>query len=157
MEFHDDYPEYEKMAHHDEAQGKKMRRTLWNVFWVMLIITIFELIIGFMAPTHGWSGALWLKTLFISLTIAKAGFIVMAFMHLGHEVKFFKYTVLAPYTVFMLYLIFISLNEGTYSGKAENRTPIDHLLVKQQEDLRAGHGHHSGGHEAPAEHGAEHH
>jgi cytochrome c oxidase subunit IV len=157
MEFHDDYPEYEKMAHHDEAQGKKMRRTLWNVFWVMLIITIFELIIGFMAPTHGWSGALWLKVLFISLTIAKAGFIVMAFMHLGHEVKFFKYTVLAPYTVFMLYCIFICLNEGTYSGKAENRTPIDHLLVKQQEDLRAGHGHHGGGHEAPAEHGAEHH
>jgi cytochrome c oxidase subunit 4 len=157
MEFHDDYPEYEKMAAHGEEDGKKLRRTLWNVFWVMLIITIFELVIGFMAPTHGWSGTLWLKTLFISLTIAKAGFIVMAFMHLGHEAKFFKYTVLAPYTVFMLYCIFICLNEGTYSGKAENRTPIDRLLVKQQEDLRAGKGHHGGGHEAPAEHGGEHH
>ncbi len=157
MEFHDDYPEYEKMAAHNEEDGKKLRRTLWNVFWIMLIITIFELIIGFMAPGNGWSGTLWLKTLFIVLTIVKAGFIVMAFMHLGHENKFFKYTVLAPYVVFMFYLIFISLNEGTYSGKPANRTPIDQLLVKQQEDLRSG-AHHGGGHEAAAaEHGAEHH
>lgn len=110
-----------------------------------------------MAPGNGWSGTLWLKTLFIGLTIVKAGFIVMAFMHLGHEAKFFKYTVLAPYVVFMFYLIFISLNEGTYSGKPANRTPIDQLLVKQQEDLRSG-AHHGGGHEAAAsEHGAEHH
>jgi cytochrome c oxidase subunit 4 len=156
MEFHDDYPEYEKMAAHSEEDGKKLRRTLWNVFWIMLIITIFELIIGFMAPGNGWSGTLWLKTLFIVLTIAKAGFIVMAFMHLGHEAKFFKYTVLAPYVIFMFYLIFISLNEGTYSGKPVNRTPIDQLLVKQQEDLRSGK-HHGGGHENAPEHGAEHH
>ena len=157
MEFHDDYPEYEKMAAHSEEDGKKLRRTLWNVFWIMLIITILELVIGFLAPGNGWSGTLWLKTLFITLTIAKAGFIVMAFMHLGHEAKFFKYTVLAPYTIFMFYCIFICLNEGTYSGKAANRTPIDQLLVKQQEDLRAHKGHHAEGHENAPEHSAEQH
>lgn len=156
MEFHDDYPEYEKMATHDEAAGKKLRRTLWNVFWIMLVITISELIIGFMAPSHGWSGTLWLKTLFITLTIAKAAYIVMVFMHLGHEVKFFKFTILLPYITFMLYGIFICLNEGTYSGKPANRTPIDPLLVEQQVKLRSG-AHHGGGHEKPAEHGAEHH
>ena len=31
------------MFNHDEAHGKKARRTLWNVFWIMLIITIAEL------------------------------------------------------------------------------------------------------------------
>jgi cytochrome c oxidase subunit IV len=158
MEFHDDYPQYELMAHHSEEEGKKARRTLWNVFWIMLIITIFELIIGFMAPSRGWSGTLWLKTLFITLTIAKAAFIVMAFMHLKHEVKFFKYVVLVPYTIFMCYCIFICLNEGTYSSKPQNKTRVDQLLVKQQEDLRAGgHGHSGGGHDAGAEHGSEHH
>lgn len=141
-EFHDDYPSYEHMAHHSEEEGKKTRRSLWNVFWIMLIITVFELVIGFMAPTHGWSGTLWLKTLFIGLTIAKAGFIVMAFMHLGHEVKFFKYTVLLPYTVFMFYAIFVILNEGTYSSDPINKTKVDPLLIRQQEQLRAGHGHH---------------
>lgn len=151
-EFHDDYPSYEHMAHHSEEEGKKARRTLWNVFWIMLAITLFELVIGSMAPSHGWSGTLWLKTLFIGLTIAKAAAIVMWFMHLGHEVKFFKYVVLVPYLLFMSYTIFIVLDEGIYSGHTENRTKVDPILIKQQEDLRAGHGHHPA---AGAEHTEE--
>jgi len=157
MEFHDNYPQYELMAHHSEEEGKKARRTLWNVFWIMLIITVVELIIGFMAPGNGWSGTLWLKTLFITLTIAKAAFIVMAFMHLGHEDKFFKYTVLVPYTIFMVYTIFICLNEGTYSSRPENRTKLDPVLVQQQINLKSGHHATGGGIEKSAEHGAEHH
>lgn len=140
-DFHDDYPQYEVMANHGEEEGKKNRRTLWNVFWVMLFITIFELIVGFMAPGRGWSGTWWLKTLFISLTIAKAAAIVLWFMHLKGEVKFFKWAILAPYTVFMLYTIFIVLTEGVYAGSSGRFTPVDPILVKQQEDLRNGHGH----------------
>ena len=154
-EFHDDYPSYEHMAHHSEEEGKKARRTLWNVFWIMLVITVFELIIGSMAPSHGWSGTLWLKVLFIGLTIAKAAAIVMWFMHLGHEVKFFKYVVLVPYVLFMSYTIFIILDEGIYSSNQENRTKVDPILIKQQQDLKAGHGHHeqsgSEHHDKPAE------
>jgi cytochrome c oxidase subunit 4 len=151
-EFHDDYPSYEHMAHHSEEEGKKTRKTLWRVFWYMLIITIVELVIGSMAPAQGWSGTLGLKVLFIGLTILKAGFIVMAFMHLGHEVKFMKYAILMPYVIFMSYGIFIILDEGVYSGDPQNRTTVDPLLIKQQEDLKAGHGH---GH-AAAGHGEEH-
>jgi cytochrome c oxidase subunit 4 len=144
-EFHDDYPSYEHMAHHSEEDGKKARRTLWNVFWIMLIVTLFELVIGFMAPSRGWSGTLWLKTLFIALTLVKAAAIVMWFMHLKHEVKFFKYVILLPYIILMTYTIFIVLDEGTYSSHSENRTKVDPILVKQQQDLQAGHGHHSAG------------
>jgi caa(3)-type oxidase subunit IV len=143
------------MAHHSEEEGKKARRTLWNVFWIMLAITVFELIIGSMAPSHGWSGTLWLKVLFIGLTIAKAAAIVMWFMHLGHEVKFFKYIVLVPYVLFMSYTIFIILDEGVYSSDQENRTKVDPILIKQQQDLKGGHGHHeqsgSEHHEKPTE------
>ena len=145
-EFHDDYPSYEHMAHHSEEEGKKTRKVLWRVFWYMLAITVFELIVGSMAPTHGWSGTWWLKVLFIGLTLVKAGFIVIAFMHLGHEVTFMKYTILSPYLVFMAYAIFIILDEGVYSGETMNRTRVDPLLIQQQEQLKAGHGHH----EAPA-------
>ncbi|MBS1634709.1 MAG: cytochrome C oxidase subunit IV family protein [Bacteroidetes bacterium] len=155
MEFHDDYPQYELMAHHSEEEGKKARRKLWNVFWIMLAITIFELIIGSMAPGHGWSGHLWLKVLFISLTILKAGYIVMAFMHLGHEVKFMKYVILMPYMVFMSYCIFICLNEGTYSSHPGNKAKLDPILVKQQEQLKAGH--HAGATEEAHEGAAEEH
>lgn len=121
----------------------------------MLIITIFELIIGSLAPGNGWSGTLWLKLLFIGLTILKAAFIVMSFMHLGHEVKFFKMVVLIPYIVFMSYGIFIILDEGTYSGEPINRTKVDPILIEQQEKLKAGHGHHEAA-PAGAEHAADH-
>jgi cytochrome c oxidase subunit 4 len=135
MEFHDNYPSYETMYNHDEDYGKKARRTLWNVFWVMLFITIFELIIGFLAPSKGWSGTMGLKVLFIGLTIAKAAAIVWWFMHLNHEVKFLKYIILLPYIIFMLYTIFIILTEGTYAGGAGRYAKIDPILVKQQQDL----------------------
>jgi len=160
-EFHDDYPQYEVMSNHSEEEGKKNRRTLWNVFWVMLIITIFELVIGSMAPSHGWNGTLWLKVLFIGLTIAKAAAIVIWFMHLGHEVKFLKYVILTPYIVFMFYTIFIVLTEGTYSGSSGHFTKIDPIFIEQQEALKNGH-HGAAAHDAGApahgeEHGAEHH
>jgi cytochrome c oxidase subunit IV len=156
MEFHDNYPQYELMSNHGEEEGKKARKTLWNVFWVMLAITIFELVVGFLAPGKGWSGTLWLKVLFISLTLAKAAAIVLWFMHLGHEVKFFKYVILLPYLIFMLYTIFIVLTEGTYAGRSGNLTRIDPIFVKQQEDLK--NAHHSGAAhaEAPAAEEAHH-
>jgi cytochrome c oxidase subunit IV len=141
-EFHDDYPSYETLAHHSEEEGKPIRKNLWRVFWYMLAITIFELVVGSMAPSQGWSGTLGIKVLFIGLTIVKAGFIVMAFMHLGHERTFMKYTILLPYVIFISYAIFIILDEGVYSGDPQNRTKVDPLLIKQQEDLKAGHGHH---------------
>ncbi|MBP9187682.1 MAG: cytochrome C oxidase subunit IV family protein [Bacteroidia bacterium] len=130
------------MAHHSEEEGKTKRKALWRVFWYMLFITIVELIIGFMAPSQGWSGTLGIKVLFIGLTIVKAGFIVMAFMHLGHEVKFMKFAILLPYVIFMSYTIFIILDEGVYSGDPQNRTKVDPILIQQQLDLKAGHGHH---------------
>ena len=71
MEFNDNFPPYETMAHHSEEDGKKKRRKLWNVFWIMLIITVGELIIGFQA--HAWGmNKLSLKAIFITLTLAKA-------------------------------------------------------------------------------------
>ncbi len=153
-EFHDNYPQYEVMSNHGEEEGKKNRRTLWNVFWIMLFITIFELIVGFMAPSKGWSGTWWLKTLFISLTIVKAAAIVIWFMHLGHEVKFFKYTILAPYVVFMFYTIFIILTEGTYSSQSSKMTRVDKIFIDQQAALKSGH-HNGSGHQPTNDGGHE--
>ena len=107
-EFNDDYPSYETLAHHSDEEGKKIRKTLWRVFWYMLAITIFELVVGSMAPSKGWSGTLGLKVLFIGLTVLKAGFIVMAFMHLGHEKGALKMSILFP-LLFVAFLLFILL------------------------------------------------
>jgi cytochrome c oxidase subunit 4 len=156
MDFHDDYPSYETMYNHDEDYGKKARRKLWNVFWIMLIITIVELLIGTYAASMGLltetrGSTLTLKSIFVILTIVKAGYIVMSFMHLGHEVKFMKYLILMPYIVFLFYLIFIVLTEGTYAGGAGRLTRVDPMLQEQQKMILEHHKN-GGGHEAAASH-----
>ena len=147
-EFHDDYPVYEVMANHGEEEGKKSRKILWRVFWIMLGITLVELYIGFKAPEWGWSGTTFIKVLFISLTIVKAAAIVLWFMHLKHEVTFFKWAILSMYFGLMCYTIFIVLTEGTYSGRTDRMTRVDKIFVDQQKELA------KKGHAAAAEHGA---
>ena len=119
MEFHDGYPQYELMAHHSEEDGKLKRKNLWRVFWILLVVTLLELFVGFKAEAwglqHEGHSTISLKVIFIGLTILKAAYIVLSFMHLGDEKKFFKYIVLMPYIIFILYLVFICLVEGTYS------------------------------------------
>lgn len=146
-EFHDDYPQYEFMAHHSEEEGKIKRRKLWNVFWIMLAVTIIELAIGFKAASLGLlnddrTSSVILKFIFISLTILKAYFIVLSFMHLGDEKKSMKYSVLAPYTLFILYLVYIIVGEANYSKV--HKAKMDELIVKQKIHLNemAKSGHH---------------
>jgi len=139
-EFHDDYPQYELMAHHSEEEGKIKRKKLWNVFWIMLAVTILELIIGSYASELGLlqsdrTSTVILKVIFIGLTIGKAFFIVFSFMHLGHEKKALKYSILAPYMIFILYLIYIIIAEAVYCGV--NKEKMDDLIVKQKIELNA--------------------
>ena len=139
MEFHDNYPQYETMYQHDEAHGKQIRSKLWKVFWLLLAITLLELFVGFKATSWGLLGSTFLKFFFIFFTLVKAGGIVLVFMHLIDEVKFLRYTILLPYTVFVLYLIFIVLVEGTYCGYPENKTSLDKSYKIQQIVLRKHH------------------
>ena len=120
MEFNDNYPQYEMMAHHSDEAGKKLRRRLWNVFWLLLAITIAELVIGIYAKSwglqlEGGKSTISLKFIFLTLTLVKAAYIVLTFMHLGDERKVFKYVILVPYIIFILYLVFIALMEGNYT------------------------------------------
>ncbi len=141
MDFsHDNYPQYETMYQHTNEEGKGKRKELWRVFWIMLIITLVELFVGFNATKWGLTGGGLLKWGFIILTLAKAGFIVIKFMHLGHETKFFKYTILLPYGIFIAYLIFIILVEGTYCSYPENKPKLNPIFMDQKIQNNANHG-----------------
>lgn len=110
----DDIFEYSLYNHHNEEEGVKKRKKLWGVFWLLLIVTILEVALGLMfSRTPSMKTPLFIT--FITLTIAKAFYIVMTFMHLGDETKSFRYTILAPYILFVLYLIFIAITEANYS------------------------------------------
>jgi cytochrome c oxidase subunit 4 len=112
FEEYEGYPNYEKMAIHDEAHGKATRKKLWMVFWIMLIVTIIELVIGAFANMEEINK----EYTFIFFTLAKAFFIVWVFMHLGDEKKALKYVIIVPYTLFIFYLAFMAITEGAYSG-----------------------------------------
>ena len=146
-EFHDDYPQYEMMAHHSEEEGKIKRRKLWNVFWIMLGITLLELLVGYKAESWGMlndhrATTLGLKIFFVFFTIAKAAFIVLSFMHLGDEKKSLKWVILGPYIAFILYLACMaSIGEGSYSQS--RRMDMDKNVVEQAAKAKQpGGGHH---------------
>tara|TARA_B110000305_G_scaffold6928_1_gene6868 strand:+ start:111 stop:491 length:381 start_codon:yes stop_codon:yes gene_type:complete len=110
--------EYSLSANHDDEHGKALRKKIWKVTAILTAITVVEVITGGSikqfydgVPNESW----WMiKWGFIVLTLIKAGYIVLSFMHLGDERKNFRYMVLGPYMLFIAYLIFNLLSEASY-------------------------------------------
>jgi cytochrome c oxidase subunit IV len=104
---------------------------IWKVFWILLVVTAVEVALGLFAKQIGSDEVEFLKPgfliytkllgtkllnhIFIVLTLVKAGYIVMSFMHLGHERKSLKWAILLPPLILIPYLLFIVLVEGDYS------------------------------------------
>jgi cytochrome c oxidase subunit IV len=80
-------------------------KAVWRTFWILLGITLFELIIAIVYyETHFFPKHL-LNGVFIIMTLAKAFFIVAEFMHLGHEIKNLIMTIAVPACLFIWFLI----------------------------------------------------
>jgi len=92
----------------EEHETPNAKKVIWKTFWILLVITIFEVGISF-APINKDV----LQWTFVLLTIVKAGYIVGFFMHLFHEKFTFRYTILLPFLL-IVYLIFIAIAEGVY-------------------------------------------
>jgi cytochrome c oxidase subunit 4 len=107
----DDIIEYSLDTHHNEEHGKKIRAKIWQVTGILTLITAIEVITGIFIKQHS---SIWelVKWGFIILTVVKAAYIVLVFMHLGDEKKTLKYIILTPYFIFIAYLIFILLVEA---------------------------------------------
>jgi caa(3)-type oxidase subunit IV len=111
----DDIIEYSLDTHHSEEQGKKIRKKIWMVTLLLTIVTGVEVALGAMVK-QGSDAWLTVKILFILLTLLKAGYIVLSFMHLGDERKVLKWVILLPYAIFIIYLMFIAFTEGSAVG-----------------------------------------
>ncbi|MGB0916039.1 MAG: cytochrome C oxidase subunit IV family protein [Flavobacteriales bacterium] len=125
MDARDDIYEYSLDTHHSEEEGKKMRKKFYFVLALLSIVTIIEVGMG-MIWSRDESMKEILKYTFIILTLVKAGYITMIFMHLGDEKKSFQAVVLLPYFILIGYLIFICLVEALYAG--ELRPLIENYL-----------------------------
>lgn len=112
----DDIIEYSLDGHHSEEAGVKIRKKIIFVTLLLTAITAVEVVCGMLIKQTSdyWTLTKWF---FIILTLVKAGYIVLVFMHLGDERKALKYVILIPYFVFMFYFIFIMLTEGSAVGE----------------------------------------
>ena len=113
----DDIIEYSLDAHHSEEAGKKIRRKIVFVTLLLTAITAIEVFVG--AYWRSWTNTPeetfeYVKLGFILLTILKAGYIVMVFMHLGDERRNLRALILIPYGLFILYLIYMAMWESNY-------------------------------------------
>ena len=114
----DDIIEYSLGAHHSEEEGRKIRKTIWMVTLLLAVVTAVEVALG--AFWKEWFPGAWhlVKWTFIVLTLVKATYIVMTFMHLGDERRNIRALILLPYALFLLYLVFIAIWESNYVNRA---------------------------------------
>ena len=98
---------------------KKGNWWIWKVFWILLVVTSVEVLLGINQPEilvgNRFLGTSLLNHIFTVLTLVKAGYIVLVFMHLGFERTTFKWTILIPAFILIPYLLFILLSEGGYA------------------------------------------
>jgi cytochrome c oxidase subunit 4 len=90
---------------------------IWKVFWILLIITGVEVVLGIIKPEIllvQFLGTSILNFIFIVLTLVKAAYIVQIFMHVKYEKKALRYALYLPTLILIPYLLFILLTEGSY-------------------------------------------
>lgn len=108
---------YALNAHHSEEVGVKIRKNIWKVTAILTVITVIEVFVG--ATIKKEPGILWDFIIFgfIVMTLIKASYIVLSFMHLGDERKNIRKTILIPYILFIVYAtVLISVIEGGWQG-----------------------------------------
>jgi cytochrome c oxidase subunit IV len=112
------------MNHHTDVkspESKKQIGRIWKVFWILLVVTVVEVILGMYFSSAIPKAVI--AFLFLALTLFKAGYIVAIFMHLGDEVKSFLITVLIPLTLFIWFIIAF-LADGSFWLNINNSVPI---------------------------------
>ena len=89
-------------------------KAVWRTFWILLCITVFELVIAIIYyETHFFPKHL-LNGVFIIMTLAKAFFIIAEFMHLGHEIRNLVMTIAIPACLFIWFLIAFVWDGSSY-------------------------------------------
>ncbi len=140
---------------------KAAKKEVWKITWILSILTIVELCLGFWMyfskQSLGPSGILFIKGVILILMLVKAFYIVAYFMHLKHEIKNMIMTIVVPLSLF-IWFITSFLYEGNSYSNLRNRYDKhlhEQINVKVQEAHHAEEGEKSEG--AKEEHKAEEH
>ena len=110
----DDIIEYSLGAAHSEEEGRIIRKKILFVTILLSVITSCEVLLGVFWRNWMPESWHWVKWTFIVLTLVKATYIVMSFMHLGDERRNIRSIILMPYALFLVYLVFIAIWEANF-------------------------------------------
>lgn len=99
---------------HTEDHAAMSKGKIWQVFFILLILTVIEFVIALAVPESAMSHGV-KNFIYIALTILKAYYIVAYFMHLKFE-KYALITSILVSFVFIIYFIVLLLIEGAYIG-----------------------------------------
>jgi cytochrome c oxidase subunit 4 len=86
---------------------------IWQVFGILLLITVIEFIIALWVLPHGYMSHAVGNFVYIALTILKAFYIIAYFMHLKYE-KLGLQLSLGLSCIFIIYFIVLMFIEGGY-------------------------------------------
>ena len=119
------------MQHHTDVNSQESKdqvKRIWKIFWILLVITVAEVIMG-MFFSHQLPKGL-VAFFFLGLTLLKAGYIVAVFMHLGDEFRNFLVTVLIPLVLFVWFIIAFLADGGFWlqmNAESPARHNIEHV------------------------------
>ncbi|RZM25778.1 MAG: caa(3)-type oxidase [Pedobacter sp.] len=102
---------HEGHEHGDHAGLDKKK--IWQVFGILLLITVIEFFIALWVLPHGYMSHGVGNFIYIALTLLKAYYIVAYFMHLKYE-KVGLQLALTLSFIFIIYFIVLMLIEGDY-------------------------------------------
>ncbi|EDM37397.1 hypothetical protein PBAL39_09646 [Pedobacter sp. BAL39] len=97
---------------HGEHEGLSKKK-IWQVFGILLLITVIEFIIALWVLPNGYMSRAVGNFVYIALTLLKAFYIVAYFMHLKYEKLGLQLSLTVSF-VFIFYFITLMLIEGGY-------------------------------------------
>lgn len=105
----------------DNAHVKFDTRPIWRTFWVLLVITLFEITLAtihmkLVEHGHEFPPKMVLNGVYLILTCAKAFYIIAEFMHLRHEIKNMIMTIAVPATLFIWFILAFTLDGASYNN-----------------------------------------
>ena len=133
-------PSSSEVTFHPEHTGGTKR--IWKIFWVLSVLTIIELALGyFLYGMHGnlaYFLVITTKIVIGILTLAKAYYIVSVFMHLGDEVRNLIMTIVVPLVLFVWFIIaFLSDGNSWKNLRNTNAGSREYIEKKTEQKVPA--------------------
>ena len=141
-------------THAHAFDSKKVRKEIWKITGYLTVLTIVELILGFvMMDWPEESGKrMAVKGVIIILMLWKAFYIIAYFMHLRHEVRNMIMVIAIPSLLFLWFITAFLMDGQSFKDLRARQDPyhVEHFTQPMQYP-EGEHGHH----EAPEVHHME--